>query len=43
MIQYLGEDDTLPDSEQVVYLYENIIFRFFVLAIHVELLDPLDG
>lgn len=41
-IQYLGEDNTLPDSEQVVYLHENIIFRFFILAIHVKLLDPLD-
>lgn len=38
---YFAEDNTLSDREQVINLYEDIVFRFLVLAVHIELFDAL--
>lgn len=41
--KYFAEDDALPDGKQAVQLDQYIVFVIFVLAIHVELFDALDG
>jgi len=38
----LSEDDTLPDSQEVIEQDKDLIFVFFALAIHIELPDQVD-
>jgi len=38
----LLEDDTLPDSQEVIEQDKDLIFMFFALAIHIELPDRVD-
>lgn len=40
---HLAENDTLPDRQIIVELHQHVILGFFIRAIHVKLLDPLDG
>jgi hypothetical protein len=40
---YLTENDTLSNSEQAVQRHQNVVFVLFVLTVHVELPDPING
>jgi hypothetical protein len=37
----LAEDDTLTDRQKLVQGHEDIVFMFFISAIHVKLPDTL--